>query len=292
MVDFELYRLFVRVSDKKNITKASQTLHVSQPALTSRIKNLEDILNVKLFDRSKSGMSLTNDGLRLYNKVKDSVMILESAEKMFRNKEVLNIATRVAIFSRLFGKSTSKFIQAYPEIGLNVQYLSPEEMMSQLSEQKVDVALYRKCGEINNPKIKFIKIGEVDDIFFANSNYYEEIKHTFTKQDLKKEILYLSSPNSIRSQVVIKELGYSSEELKNIKYIRNSTMLEMLKVEKGVGAISKQFIQKEIDEGIFKVLDTDFKLPKVDFGIYYNTDAKSKELDSYIKLVKADFSIT
>ena len=42
MIDFELYRIFVEVVKEGNITKASEKLNVSQPAITKKIKNLEE----------------------------------------------------------------------------------------------------------------------------------------------------------------------------------------------------------------------------------------------------------
>ena len=41
MIDFELYRIFVIVAEEENITKASERLNISQPALTKQIKNIQ-----------------------------------------------------------------------------------------------------------------------------------------------------------------------------------------------------------------------------------------------------------
>ena len=46
-VDLELYRVFYTVAKHKHMTKASEELHISQPAVTNHIKNLENDLNVK-----------------------------------------------------------------------------------------------------------------------------------------------------------------------------------------------------------------------------------------------------
>ena len=42
MIDFELYRVFIEVAKEENITKASEKLNISQPAVTKHIKNLEE----------------------------------------------------------------------------------------------------------------------------------------------------------------------------------------------------------------------------------------------------------
>lgn len=53
MPNLELYKIFTEVAKQKNITKASQILHISQPAVTRHIKNLENELNIILFNRTK-----------------------------------------------------------------------------------------------------------------------------------------------------------------------------------------------------------------------------------------------
>lgn len=53
MANLELYKIFVIVAKEENITKASQKLNISQPAVTKHIKNLENELNTLLFKRNK-----------------------------------------------------------------------------------------------------------------------------------------------------------------------------------------------------------------------------------------------
>ena len=53
MANFELYKIFVLVAKEKNITKASEMLNISQPAVTKHIQNLESELKTILFTRTK-----------------------------------------------------------------------------------------------------------------------------------------------------------------------------------------------------------------------------------------------
>jgi len=69
MVNLELYRIFKVVAEQENLTRASEILLISQPAVTKHIKNLENELNVKLFTRSKYGMILNENGKKLYDKI-------------------------------------------------------------------------------------------------------------------------------------------------------------------------------------------------------------------------------
>ena len=59
-IDLELYKVFY-VAKNKHMTKASEELHISQPAISQSIKKLENQLGGTLFLRSNKGMHLTNE---------------------------------------------------------------------------------------------------------------------------------------------------------------------------------------------------------------------------------------
>jgi DNA-binding transcriptional LysR family regulator len=84
----ELYQLksFVKVAELGNLTRASEVLFSSQPAVSAQIKALEEFLGVQLFVRSAKGMLLTAAGKRLYD---DAVLTLQAAEKMQQRAQAL-----------------------------------------------------------------------------------------------------------------------------------------------------------------------------------------------------------
>ena len=80
MANLELYRIFVEVAKEKNLTRASEKLHISQPAVTRHIKNLENELNMVLFKRT-NGMELTEAGKRLYNELSTAIEKIVDVDK-------------------------------------------------------------------------------------------------------------------------------------------------------------------------------------------------------------------
>ncbi len=63
-MDIELARTFLQVVRTGSLLSAADKLHVTQTAVTARIKSLEAQLNCRLFDRNKAGARLTADGQR------------------------------------------------------------------------------------------------------------------------------------------------------------------------------------------------------------------------------------
>ncbi len=84
----ELYQLrtFVKVADEGNLTRASEALFTSQPAISGHIKALEETLGLQLFIRSSKGMLLTPAGRKLYQQAR---VTLDAAEQIKRQAQTL-----------------------------------------------------------------------------------------------------------------------------------------------------------------------------------------------------------
>jgi DNA-binding transcriptional LysR family regulator len=94
----ELYQLrsFVAVAEAGHLTRASEKLHLSQPAVSGQIKALEDELELALFQRTPSGMELTFAGQRM---LADAEAVLAKAQAMRNDASTLRgkVAGKVSV---------------------------------------------------------------------------------------------------------------------------------------------------------------------------------------------------
>ena len=144
MIDFELYRIFVAVAKEENITKASVKLHISQPAVTKQIKNLENQVSLKLFDRKNKGLSLTVEGKELYEKLKNPIEELNRVDREISKEKSINIGTHNHMGSCIFGDVINKYCLKYPNVKLNLVCEKTSEMIEKLKNKELDIVFSKR----------------------------------------------------------------------------------------------------------------------------------------------------
>lgn len=292
MVNLELYKIFKIVADEENLTRASEILHISQPAVTKHIKNLEKELNIQLFKRSKYGMILTENGKQLYLQIKDSINSILKAEEIFSKYKSINLGVHVNMPNRIYNNAILKYYENNKNIVINIHQLIAENMFSMLENQKIDIAFSKKySNEIyNSKKIKFIKIGELHDVFIVNSNS-QYLNRKLSKSDLRNTTIYTLKKFSSAYQNLVKALEYNNRETINIENVNFTAMVELLKVRDIITVITKEYIEEKIANNELSILDVGFSLPNAEFGIYYNVNNNFKELNELIKILKNNCEI-
>ena len=78
------YRIFFAVAEAGSVSKAAERLFISQPAVSKSVSLLEKELKCRLFDRSRKGVNLTNEGRTLYEHLKTAFKSISEAEESLR----------------------------------------------------------------------------------------------------------------------------------------------------------------------------------------------------------------
>lgn len=292
MINLELYRIFTIVAGEENLTKASNILHISQPAVTKHIKNLENELNVKLFKRSRYGMILTDDGRKLYLQIKDAINILTKADSLLNKYREINLGVHINMPSSIYSNGISKFYEENKNSTINILKLIAENMFSMLGKQEIDLAFSKKYSvELYDTNIiKFINLGYLHDVFIVNSNS-KYLGKKFSKDDLKKVTIYTLNKFSSAYQNLKNALEFKSNNEINIKSVTYSGIIEILKSQDIISVITQEYVKDKLENNELCLLDTDLKLEPAEYGIYYNINNKSKELSTLVEFFKNNIEI-
>lgn len=293
MVDLELYRIFTIVANEKNITKASEKLNISQPAVTKHIKNLENALELRLFNRTNHGIELTSDGQKIYEEAKEAVETLNSIFVKYGKNRNINLGVHVSMY-KMFSKILTKFSNINENITINISdtdlinMLAPDlsDMIAKLENEKLDIIISKKTDNYNHNKIEFIKVGEIQDILVVN-NDSKLLGKQIGIEDIIGMQICLPRKGSATTNNFLKALEIEEDKLVNAKYITYNAMLDTIEDDNEIiGLISKEYIEKELNNKEISELTTEFKIPPIEYGIYINKKNKFKELNQLVKFIR------
>lgn len=140
-------RGFLAVAQERSFTRAAQRLHMAQPPLSQRIRELEDELGVKLFQRCTRSVHLTQAGETFLERVQSLFLQLDQAVEACRQAErgevgVLRIGYTGRASHQLLPRVVLGFRQHYPDVQLDIQGPHPTGLLrSRLLDGQLDVAL-------------------------------------------------------------------------------------------------------------------------------------------------------
>lgn len=271
-MNLDWWKIFYEVANAKNISKASNKLHITQPALTNQIKNLEDYLNCKLFIRSQKGVTLTEAGEMIFNDIKNGLNAFEFAkEKIIDNNEHLKMTIRIGISATLTKTYLIDYIEnfhkKYNDVIFEISTDPTITLKEKLKKGQIDFIVTKFPFKIVDDFL-YTKIGEMQEIFIVNKDYQELLNKTIDLKDLVKYPILLQKRPSSSRDYIEDFCNKNKTKLHSVMEIASSELLiAFSKIGYGVGVVTKEYVKKELkNKELFEVL-TSPTFPKRDFGI-------------------------
>lgn len=201
-VDLELYRIFYVVAKNKHMTRASEDLFISQPAISQAIKKLESQLGGTLFLRSNKGMELTEEGKMLYSYIKDAIELINNAEADFTSfkdldKGEIKIGISTTLTKLVLMDAIKNFHNDYPNIDIKITNELTSNLTEDLKRGKLDFVIYNEA-DINETGVDTKIITTLKEGFIYNPTYYKDEIRSFKGLNKYPLILQKSESNSRR----------------------------------------------------------------------------------------------
>ncbi|HEY2328747.1 MAG TPA: LysR substrate-binding domain-containing protein [Verrucomicrobiae bacterium] len=139
-------RYFVAVAGEENVSRAALKLHVSQPGLSRQIRDLEDEIGFQLLERSAKSVRLTAAGKVFLVEAREVLAHAEAAVKKARAVAggitgEINVGYAPSLTVQILPPMLRAFQEKFPQVRVALHDLSSEEMLVQLGEKKLQVAL-------------------------------------------------------------------------------------------------------------------------------------------------------
>jgi DNA-binding transcriptional LysR family regulator len=256
----ESFRLVVfrTVAEKLSFTQAAEVLRLTQPAVTSHIKALEDDLSLRLFERTSGRISITPAGELLVQYAREVARLSEdvllhisamSGEQ--RGKLRLGASTTIAQY--VLPQLLVRFLQTHPRVEVSVTSLNTQEVVAGLLEHRTVLGLIEGPPGTSDLKTEDFLEDEIVVIAAAGHPWVKR-REKPRLSDLASQPLVMREPGSGTRRVVedaLRKAGLAARDL-HVALELDSTegIKSAVEAGLGVGLVSRWALRNKGPEGV------------------------------------------
>jgi DNA-binding transcriptional LysR family regulator len=258
-------RIFAAAARHQSFTRASEELHLSQPAVSMQIRQLEDNVELPLFEQTGRQLFLTDAGRVLYGYVQRLEETIEEAGEMLEGMKGMHrghLRVSVASTANYFAaRLLAGFSQRFPEVSISLDVTNRERLLRQLADNETDIVI---MGEpptdvelvaeafMENPLVAIAApdhpLADRKGIRLA-----ELAGHRFVQRE---------SASGTRAAVARFFEGHGLTVRPGLEMRSNEAIKQAIEAGLGVGMVSLHTLELELETGRIVVLDVE-ELPIV-----------------------------
>ena len=287
-MEFRQVQTFMQISQVKNFSKAAEILGYSQSAVTVQVRQLENELGVRLFDRTGKKVTLTPQGKEFLihaNKIIDDM--LKAKEAMNDTNELknpLHIGTIESLCTVKLPEIVQKFRDEHPKVRIQITIDSPERLFQMMEHNELDVIYILDTPRWNKNWIKVME--EAEPVIFVSTPHYKAAEKEEVKiEDILTEPFYLTERNANYRQALEQELALRKQTLSPVLECSDTAFIKnMLKTGKGLSYLPLFVVEKDIKEGkIAKLNVKDIDITMYRQVFYHANKYMTKEMEKFVE---------
>ena len=160
-MELRVLEYFLAVAREQNITRAAESLHLTQPTLSRQLKDLEDEFGKKLFERGKRKITLTEEGIYLRKRAQEIIDLARRTENEMKGSEdkitgELFIGAGETDSIRHIAKVIAEIQKDYPEVRFNIVSGDTGDLLDRLDKGLFDFCLL--LGDIDQSKYEHLDL--------------------------------------------------------------------------------------------------------------------------------------
>jgi len=291
-LDSNQLKIFCMVTRQQSFSKAAKLLHMSQPAVSTQVKNLEEYYQGQLLVRTPQGVTLTKAGEVFYNYAQKILELQDEMEQQIEavfkhenNQVVIGASTTIGNVS--LPCSIYLFKEQYPEVELCLNIANAEEVFSMVMTDVVDIGVVE--GDTESSSLKSLHVASDELVLIVPPQHPAE-GDVISLQDFLKQPLIMREDGSGTRKILATALarhGYSVNQLNVITEMKNIYAIKSA-VEAGLGGsvIPLLAVRKEAYTGTLKVLRImDMDMPLIFNIVYPNSRPLTTKVKQFIKFL-------
>jgi DNA-binding transcriptional LysR family regulator len=281
-------RYFIAVAEELNFGRAAIRLRISQPPLSQQIRQLEEELGVKLFERNKRQVRLTEEGKRI---------VVEAQQILGQVDHFLSVTSKVsagtigrlsvagqAVLNDELVRTLRIFARQYPGVHIQLHFMNTAQQIESLRDEQVDIGFLHLPVEYSDLTLEPIKR---EPLWLALPR-----EHMLAKQKNVKLVSLVEQPfimfarrsNPGLHDVIVAACRNAGFSLNVVHEVDNSiAAMTLVSAGLGLAFCSPSWRQLWPDVEFRPFRDT---VPALEYAVAYRRGAQSPALDSFLKVVR------
>jgi DNA-binding transcriptional LysR family regulator len=233
--DYNLAAVFIKVVEHKSLTRAADALSMPKATISRKITALEDMLGVRLLQRTTRSLNLTDAGKRYYEKCRLAIDVmheanLEVTRKQETPKGELRITAPIVFGDKFLSEPLTNFMASYPDIQVKVELT---DRLVDLVAEGFDVAF--RVGQLTDSSYVARRLGKTRQVIVASPEYLQKHGCPESPRDFGKFQL-IGYSESLRKTFKFRgPTGEVSVSLSRARLIVNSLNVMLGACEQGMG---------------------------------------------------------
>lgn len=236
-MEFRVLQYFLAIAREETISKAAESLHITQPPLSRQMKGLEEQLGKQLFIRGNRKINLTEEGILLRQRAEEIISLVEKTESEIMHSDT-TISGDIYIGSgetegmRILAKVIDTCHKEYPKIKFHLYSGNSQDVVEKIENGLIDFGVLIEPADIS--KYDFIKIPVKDKwgVLMRKDSPIASLK-SITADTLKKLPLICSSQEIVKNEIS----GWLNDDYNKLNIVATYNLIynASLLVEEGSG---------------------------------------------------------
>jgi len=289
-LNLNLYRIFYVVAKTKSFSESSRVLHISQPAISKHVQNLEYELDTLLFYRTNRGIELTEEAKNLliyvekaYNYLALGERELEESKELTRGKITIGISNYMT--TRYLDVYLKEFMKEHPNLSVEIVNNTDRRLMEMFNQHTIDL-LILNSNVRKNKEYKIVELVKEPYAFSYSKRLPYEV--STLEEIITKPLIVPTNNTKTRKDL---EMYLSNHDLiinPSMELDDEKLVLSYTKEDLGIGYLPKSVIIANPD---LELVEID-GLPESIINLVYHENALSNASKAFITLLTNENMIT
>lgn len=280
--------VFLSVAEHLSFSKAAEALHISQPAVSRHIKELEQRYDASLFERKGNRIYLTGAGEKVYHAFKEIAqhyrnLDFEMGELHNAQAGEIRVGASSTIAQYVIPRVMASFHKRYPHIRLLLMNGNSFEMEQLLLDNRIDLALVENLSSQTGIRYRDFLHDELIVVTGKSSLYAE--RATIEKEDLLQIPLVLREEGSGTLEVIRQYFAQQKilfEDLNTLIHLGSTESIKNFLLDfNGLAIVSEKAVRNELYlKTLVKLQVTGITFPRT-FRIAHKIGHKSRQAEQF-----------